>query len=166
MTPKQEKFCQEYMIDLNATQAAIRAGYSVKYANTNVTKLLQNTTIAKRIEELKKETEKESKVNLQMVLDELARIAFMDLRKLYDENGELKKITDLDDDTARALSGVEITVERAYSDGDKKPDYTKKFRTVDKKGALELLGKHFGAFTDKVEHSGGIQVIKDDLGII
>ena len=51
VTDKQKRFCDEYLIDLNATQAAIRAGYSSKYANTNASKLLQNTTIKKYLDE-------------------------------------------------------------------------------------------------------------------
>ena len=52
LTDKQRKFCDEYLIDLNATQAAIRAGYTEKYANTNASKLLQNTTITEYIKQL------------------------------------------------------------------------------------------------------------------
>lgn len=55
LTDKQRKFCDEYLIDLNATQAAIRAGYTEKYANTNASKLLQNTTISQYIGERQKE---------------------------------------------------------------------------------------------------------------
>lgn len=51
MTDKQRRFCEEYLVDLNATQAAIRAGYSQKFANTNANKLLQNTTLKTYIDE-------------------------------------------------------------------------------------------------------------------
>lgn len=54
LTDKQKRFCDEYLIDLNATQAAIRAGYTEKYANTNASKLLQNTTISQYIGERQK----------------------------------------------------------------------------------------------------------------
>ncbi len=68
VTDKQKRFCDEYLIDLNATQAAIRAGYSSKYANTNASKLLQNTTIKKYLDEQLKKIQDESIAKADEVL--------------------------------------------------------------------------------------------------
>lgn len=162
LSDKQERFCQEYMLDLNQTQAAIRAGYSMKTARAKGCNLFTKVYIQDRVEELKKVVENKSDLTMQKVLDELSRIAFLDIRKLYDEDGELKNVQDLDEDTARALAGIEVTIERVYGKDNKLPDYTKKFKTIDKKGALELLGKHFGGWIDKIEHSGELGVTFTD----
>ena len=76
LTDKQRKFCDEYLIDLNATQAAIRAGYTEKYANTNASKLLQNTTISQYIGERQKELSRKTEITQERVIRELALIAF------------------------------------------------------------------------------------------
>lgn len=71
LTPKQQRFVEEYLIDLNATQAYIRAGFSEKLANTNAAKLLQNTTIAKAIEDARKEVSEKAQVTVEMVVQGL-----------------------------------------------------------------------------------------------
>ena len=136
MTAKQQRFCDEYLIDLNATQAAIRAGYSEKYANTNVTKLLQNTTIKEFIE--KRMAEKES-----------------DLIAGQDE--VLKYLTSV----MRGKSKSEVVVVEGIGVGEsearkiqKAPDEKERFR------AAELLGKRYGLYTDKIN-----EVVDVDLNI-
>lgn len=76
LTAKQQRFCDEYLIDLNATQAAIRAGYSKKTANEQGARLLVNVSIQKKIFELQKEREKRTEITQDSVLHELALIAF------------------------------------------------------------------------------------------
>src|SRR5690606_35042723 len=71
LTPKQQRFVEAYLIDLNATQAYIRAGFSEKLANTNAAKLLQNTTIAKAIEDARKEVSEKAQVTIEMVVQGL-----------------------------------------------------------------------------------------------
>ena len=141
MTEKQKRFCDEYLIDLNATQACIRAGYSKKYANTNVTKLLQNTTIKEYIEERLKE--KESK--LIATQDEI-----------------LKYLTSV----LRGESESEVVVVEGCGDGvsqacrvKKKPDEKERLK------AGELLSKVYGLTnTQKVEGSLTLPVVlKDDI---
>ena len=76
LNDRQMRFCDEYLIDLNATQAAIRAGYSEKYANTNAPKLLQNTAVKEYIQKRKADRERRTEITQDMVLRELAIIAF------------------------------------------------------------------------------------------
>lgn len=127
MTDRQRRFCDEYLIDLNATQAAIRAGYSEKYANTNVTKLLQNTTIQEFIS--KRMAEKED-----------------DLIAKQDE--VLRFLTSV----MRGESVAEIVVVEGCGKGyskarnmQKAPDQGERLK------AAELLGKRYGLYTDRVE---------------
>lgn len=86
---------------------------------------------------------------------EIARIAFADDRKFWDEAGNLKPIHELTDDDAAALAGYEVVKKNAEA-GDGKVDIVHKIRKWDKPKALELLAKHFGLLTEKIEHSGDV----------
>ena len=155
MTDAQKRFCDEYLIDLNATRA-----YKVAYsrckkdetASVNGSKLLRNTKVQEYISKKQKEIEKRTEVTQDMVIKELAKIAFLDIRKLYTENGQLKNVTDIDDDTAGAISSLETLEEYdGYGDDREKIGDTQKVKLLDKTKALELLGRHLGIFNDKLD---------------
>jgi len=160
MTDAQKRFCDEYLIDLNATRA-----YKVAYlrckkdetANVNGSKLLRNAKVQEYISERMKEREKRTEITQDMVIKELAKIAFLDIRKLYTENGQLKNIADMDSETAGAISSLETLEEyEGYRDDREKIGDTQKVKLLDKTKALELLGRHLGMFKDKVEVSGNV----------
>jgi phage terminase small subunit len=160
LTPKQERFVQEYLIDLNATQAAIRAGYSAKTANEQGSRLLTNVSVRSAIEAAQQKRADRTEITQDRVLQELARIAFFDLRKLYREDGSLKAMHELDDDAAAVLAGVDV-VEMAGGakiGGDEGvshvPMFTKKAKIPDKVAALGLAMRHLGMLKDKTEVSG------------
>src|SRR5699024_4697174 len=130
MTDAQKRFCDEYLIDLNATRA-----YKVAYPNckkdatarTNGSKLLTITNIQNYISERMQEREKRTEVTQDMVIKELAKIAFLDIRKLYTENGQLRNVADIDDDTAGAISSLETLEEYdGYGDDREKIGDTQK----------------------------------------
>lgn len=155
MTNAQKRFCDEYLVDLNATRA-----YKVAYsrckkdetASVNGSKLLRNTKVQEYISKKQKEIEKRTEVTQDMVIKELAKIAFLDIRKLYTENGQLKNIADIDSNTAGAISSLETLEEYdGYGDDREKIGDTKKVRLLDKTKALELLGRHLGIFNDKLD---------------
>lgn len=167
MTDKQKRFCDEYLIDFNATRAYKTVYTSCKKedsARKAGSRLLTNVDIKNYIEEMSEEKQKETKITQQMVLDELAKIAFFNIKDIYNENGTLKQINELDDNTAKAISSVKV-LQRAGSmkiniDSDRKdeevpiehiPEQIIQIRTNDKKGALELLGKHLGMFKERVD---------------
>lgn len=116
LTAKQERFCTEYIIDLNATQAAIRAGYSVKTANRIASENLSKPDIQRKIQELQQERAERTEITQDRVLKELAGIGFAPITK-----GKIK--------------------------------------AADKTKALELLGRHLGMFTDKLQIEGDIKTI-------
>lgn len=155
MTDAQKRFCDEYLTDLNATRA-----YKVAYlrckkdetANVNGSKLLRNAKVQEYISEKMKEREKRTEITQDMVIKELAKIAFLDIRKLYTENGQLKNIADMDSETAGAISSLE-TLEKyeGYGDDREKIGDTQKVKLLDKTKALELLGRHLGIFNDKID---------------
>ena len=162
LTTKQQVFVAEYLVDLNATRAAIAAGYSDKNADSMGSQLLSNPKVS---EEIAKKTGKRMgklEITADRVLEETARLAFYDPRKFFESDGSLKRVTDLDDDTAMAMSGLEVT-ELFEGTGDQKHAYglLKKVKLSSKINALELLGKHLKLFSDNVEHSGtvGLQLI-------
>lgn len=154
MTDAQKMFCDEYLIDLNATRA-YRVAYSRckkdETANVNGSKLLRNTKVQEYISEKMKEREQRTEITQDMVIKELAKIAFLDIRKLYTENGQLKNIADIDSDTAGAISQLETLEEyEGYGDDREKIGDTQKVKLLDKTKALELLGRHLGIFNDKI----------------
>ena len=161
LTPKQQRFVAEYLIDLNATQAATRAGYSSKTANEQGARLLANVSVRSALAEAMKARENRTHITQDRVLQELARIAFFDLRKLYRDDGSLKAMHELDDDAAAVLAGVDVveTMKTSIEDGEprQQPEYTKKVKIPDKVGALGLAMRHLGMLKDKVEHSGEIK---------
>ena len=154
LTPKQELFVNEYLIDLNATQAAIRAGYSEKTAHSSGPRLLENVGVAAAISaRLGKITEK-LEVTQERVIAELAKIGFSDIRKAVKwgagipvkhpvtgdqviSNGvALLSSDELDDETAGAIAELSETTAGI------------KIKLYDKRAALVDLGKHLGMFKD------------------
>lgn len=144
LTPKQQKFCDEYLIDLNGTQAAIRAGYSKKTAFVIANENLNKPNIKEYLTIRQDNAQERNELTLDRVLQEIALIALQDPRTMFDKNS-LKDITDLDEDTARVLA--EVTVRREKSqDGDANVVETVKLKTYDKTKALDMLMKHLGGY--------------------
>lgn len=162
LTIKQEMFCREYLIDLNATQAAIRSGYSEKTVNANVSRMMVDDGIQCRIQELMQEREKRTEITADNVLEEIRKIAFFDVRKLYDEDGHLKAVQDLDDETAKVVSSFKSRREYQGKDEEGNAEYAtiEEYRTYDKAKHLEMLGKHLGIFEKDNSQSNKI-IVKD-----
>lgn len=158
LTDKQEMFCREYLVDLNATQAAIRAGYSEKTANEQGARLLANVSVAKRIAELKTVRNEEIGVDAAYVLKRLVEIDQMDVLDILLANGELKPIKDWPKTWRTTLSGMDVT-EMA---GDV-PGLLKKIKWPDKVKNLELLGKHVEVNAFKETHEVNITAISDRM---
>jgi len=168
LTPKQSLFVQEYLIDLNATQAAIRAGYSEKTAYAIGEQNLKKLEIANSIKEALEKRSARTEITQDRVLKEYARLAFLDVRKLYDDNGNLLHVTDLDDDTAAAIAGLEIAREggpaRKNNDEDSSPTYIHKYKLADKRGALDSVARHLGMFEkDNAQKKTDLNVIIGEM---
>ena len=146
LSKKQLQFCKEYIIDLNATQAAIRAGYSKKTAQPQSSRLLLNVIIAKEIQRLFNERSERTKITTDMVLKELANIAFLDPGGMYDENGNMYEVSEMPEEIRRAIGGITST----STTGKGSAEYsTKNIKLVSKERALEMLGRHLVMFADK-----------------
>lgn len=138
MTDKQERFCEEYMIDLNATQAAVRAGYSPKTANEQGSQLLAKLSIQNRIAQLQAEQSRRTGVSADRVVRELAKIAFVNAADLIDPKTASLKSDVSHDDLAAVQS---VKVKTFGEDG-----LEQEVKLADKLRALDLLGKHLGMF--------------------
>lgn len=148
LTDKQKKFCDEYLVDLNSTQAAIRSGYSKKTASSIGFENLRKPEILVYIQKKRKTWSNKLEVTQERILTEYARIAFSDIRKFYNEKGMLILPGDLDDDSAAALAGIEVFEEFAF-DSEGNRDHigdTKKLKIHNKIQALDSLAKHLGMF--------------------
>lgn len=154
MTPKQEAFVREYLIDLNATQAAIRAGYSKRTAEKIGSENIRKPEIEAAITNAQKARAERTQVNADWVLRRLHSDATADLSELYDEAGSIRPMKDWPMAFRTGLvAGIDTVQER---DGD---EYVtvRKVKLADRGKLLEMIGRHIGvgAFKDKVEHDVG-----------
>lgn len=143
LTDRQARFVSEYLIDLNATQAAIRAGYSKKTAEWIGPQLLTKTHVAEAVAKQRKSREARTAVTADRVLLEAARLALFDPRKLFNEDGSTKAINELDDDTAAAIAGIKV---RRISGEEGEECSIIEYKVADKNSALEKLFKHHGLY--------------------
>lgn len=148
LAPKQRRFVDEYLIDLNATQAATRAGYSPKTANEQGARLLANVSVQAAIAKRMQAREQRTEITQDRVLSELAKIGFFDVRKLFHGDGTPKAITDLDDETAAAVSGLDVA---NIGNADTGIGQVLKYKLADKRAALVDIGRHLGMFPGKLD---------------
>lgn len=148
LTDKQEKFCQEYLIDLNATQSAIRAGYSNSTARSQGAENLTKPDIQARISELNKSRLEATGISQKRVLEEYAKIAFFDIREVFDVDGGLINVKQLDNQNAGAIASIKSSEEWGEDEEGNKciTGTVKEVKVFDKIRALQDLGKHLGLF--------------------
>ena len=165
LTPKRRRFVDEYLVDLNATQAAIRAGYSPKTARSAGSRLLTNVNIKPVIQAAMDARAKRLEISADNVLKELARIGFADIRDLVawdEEHVRFRPSGQLTDDQAAAISEVLAETKRfTDNQGNTETTIKLKLKTHDKLAALRDIGRHLKLFTDQVEHqvTGGVLVV-------
>jgi len=150
LTPKQQRFVEEYLIDLNATQAAIRSGYSEKTARQIGEQNLSKLDIQKAIQDALKERSERVQIDADYVLKRLVEIDQMDVLDIMDENLNMKPLKEWPKIWRQYINNVE-SIELSDGEG-----WLKKIKWPDKVKNLELIGKHVsvGAFKDKIEHTG------------
>lgn len=162
LTLRRQRFADEYMVDLNATAAYRRSGFSgsAKVCQAAASRLLADPKVAEYIAAKRVKMQDKLDITQERVLAEYAKLAFLDPRKFYDERGQLIPVPDLPAEVAAAMAGMEISVSRSGMDADGNPEYedVKKIKFIDKKGALDSLAKHLGMFVDKVEHTGSVTI--------
>lgn len=154
LTPKQQRFVEEYLIDLNATQAAIRAGYSEKTAKSIGQENLTKPDIQKAIQEAQSKRAEQTQIDAAYVLKRLVEIDQMDVLDIMDDQMKIRPVNEWPKVWRQYVVNLENL---ELSDGE---GCFKKIKWPDKVKNLELLGRHVsvGAFKDKVEHSGKLEI--------
>jgi hypothetical protein len=171
LNDQQIHFCNEYLVDFNGKRAAIAAGYAKKGAAASASRLLTYVNIQAYLQKKKDKVAQKLEITFERTLNEIGRIAFFDPRNMFDDDGNLKDIKDLDPDTAAVISSIEVDEDITTEDdidldgedeegedaaqhtpaGAKKPKgpkvsgtITKKLKMWSKPQALSLLADHFG----------------------
>ena len=160
LNEKQKRFADEYLIDLNATQAAIRAGYSPRSAAEQASRLLKNAKVRAYIDERMAELSRRTGVNQERILRELARIAFVNAPDLINmEDATIREDATIDD--MAAITSVRVKVIPTENG----QGIEREIRLADKIRALDLLGKRFAMWTERqqIDANFGVQFI-DDVG--
>lgn len=151
---KRRAFVREYLVDLNATQAAIRAGYAKARADAIGYDLLRNTEISAEISRLMAERASRVELKSDRVLKEISRILCADIRKIMHENGRIKMPHELDDDTAAAIASFKL-----------KADGEIEYKFWDKNSALEKAMKHLGQYVlDNKQKTDPLRDLLQSLG--
>lgn len=168
LTPKQRAFVREYLIDLNATQAAIRAGYAEVSASAEGSRLLGNVKVAAAVEAAMKSRAERTDITADRVLKELAKIGFADIRRAVKwqsamiteednpDGGDIAVIKTVVTNTVQMVASEELDDETAAAIAEVSQNATGgvKIKLHDKRAALVDIGRHLGMFKDRVEHSG------------
>jgi phage terminase small subunit len=141
MSPRQRRFVEEYLLDLNATQAAIRAGYNPRTAGRYAHALLKKQEIAAALAEAQAQLSERTRISIDRVVTELARVGFSNLRRAFDHNGNLLRPEAWDDATAAAISSVKVATRNL---GDGEVEYVHEIKLWPKTAALDQLAKHLG----------------------
>lgn len=142
LTEKQLIFAKEYLVSMNATESAIKAGYSKKTAYSQGCRLLKNVKIKQYIDEQLKERASKLDITPNRILEELGHIAFFDISNIYD-NSKLINIDDLPESISRAISGIKVREEK---NGNITVADIIEVKSNDKLRALEMLMKHLGMY--------------------
>ena len=147
LTPKAAKFVQEYLIDMNASAAALRAGYSEKTAHAIGWENLRKPEIQEALQIARQELSVKTGITPEMVIQGFANGAFADLAECYDEQGNLKGIHDIPKPVRMAIAGLEVDEIYAGSGEDRcLIGHTKKLKMWEKHKNLDSLAKHFGLY--------------------
>ena len=150
--PSRDRFVDEFMIDRNATQAAIRAGYSAKTAGAAGHRLLKTVEICEEINKRSAEQSQRLRITADRVMQEYEALALLDPLELFTPEGNLKSIHEIPEAARRAIAGLDLINLKTITTEDVKVEVVlKKVKLVDKKGALDSIAKILGMMRDKVD---------------
>lgn len=156
LTAKQARFCQEYTVDYNGTQAAIRAGFSAHSAAMISYEYLRKPHIKERIAEIEATINARHELTTDRVKRQWSKTGWYDARQLFDDNGNVLLPHEIDADTAQAITGIKVKreIRNGGRDGEEPVEIvTTEYKLVDKKGVVDSVAKHLGMLTEKHEHT-------------
>ncbi len=142
MNTKHLRFVTEYLKDRNATQAARRAGYSKKTARQQGQRLLTNAAVRAEVDKREARLLEKNELTADRVLEEMRRVAFVNLQDFFHETGALKGMHELTREQAACVAALEVVIKNVAA-GDGQTDLVHKLKLWDKLKSLEMLGKHF-----------------------
>lgn len=153
MTRKQRAFINEYLVDLNGTQAAIRAGYSPRTANRIAHEMLTKPDIQTELEHRVAARAKRTEMDADSIVKRLIAIDQMDVLDILTEEGGVRPVDEWPPIWRQMLSAMDV-LELTEGGGEERKirGVLKRIKWPDKLKNLELLGKHYGLFSDKVDH--------------
>jgi phage terminase small subunit len=160
LTARQRLFVWEYIQDWNAKEAALRAGYSINVAKmaTGAEGLLKVPAVAVAVEKHRRNLERKAVVSAERVLEELQDVGMADPRQLFDSKGNIKPIREWTRGEAACVACVDV-VKRNLTSGDGRVDEIIKIRMWDKPKTLEILARHLGMLTEKIEIRGDAELV-------
>lgn len=164
LNDNQKAFVKWYVaLKFNGEKAAIKAGYSPSGARQAASRMLTKSNIIAAIDIEKAKAVKKVELTEELVINELKNMILFDPRKLYDDDGNLKPIKDLDDDIAKSLAGLKVLSIRADDNGN--TTLTKEVKWYDKQKSIELAMRYLGLFIDqkKITMEGELNTGKMDL---
>jgi len=158
---RRTRFVKEYLLEQNATKAAIAAGYSEKGASVAGSRLLADPKIREEINKNNEKLNKKLELSAERIKQEIARLCYYDPAAYFNDDGSAKAISEIDEDSRRAISGFEMA-ELFTGNGEerKAAGYIKKFKLPDKGRALELAARVQKLLVDRVEVTAGDELIK------
>jgi phage terminase small subunit len=145
MTEQVQRFCDRYFETLNGTQSAIYAGFSENTARSQASQMLDTPDVQEYLQRLRTILAEKTGISQQKVLNEIAKIAFSDIRNYYQEDNNLKSICDLEDNEAAALSSVK-SYEETMPGTSIVIGINKEIKLYDKLAGLEKLARHLGMY--------------------
>lgn len=157
LTAKQLRFCEEYIVNLNATEAAIRAGYSKRSATVIGHENLTKPDIKAKIEDLLLEKRINSKVTEDQILEELKSLGFYSIKTFIDSDNAIVKLNTLTTEQLRPVVGIKSKESFTTIDNKVVREVTTELKLADKRSALVDLGRHLGIF-DKDNKQKAIKI--------
>ena len=155
LSAKHDRFCREYVKDLNATQAYIRAGYSEKGASKNSSRLMANDGIKPRVRELQDEINKSLHLSASETIRNVSLMANFDIGDYYNDDFSLKPLQEMSREVRTSIVGVEMTsiqiAKNVYNE-------VMTYKLADKSKSNDMMMKHHALYTAKVEVSGELNL--------
>ena len=156
ITARQARFATEYVANgLNATKAAIASGYSPRTAESQASRLLRNVKVAAFVSATSAEVMGKINLDSERTLQGVAELAFFDIRKMFRDNGTILPLAEMDEHTAAAIAGIEVTeLFDGVGNERRQIGIVKKVRLTDRAASLDMLMRYHSLYKDKVEING------------
>ena len=146
LNDKQERFCKEYVIDLNGKQAAVRAGYSEKTAEVQASQLLTILKVQERIKELQSKISERLEITADMVVKELWALGVYNVKDFVKDDNTIESLSALEREVVKPVTGIKVTEKTVHFEGGNERTVTTELKLADKRAALVDVGRHIGIF--------------------